>query len=97
MDLLLYVFPVSQFKTIWQYVARITHFVDVVLLDDVIEEAVELVEQRHHLHGRADGAHGGEAHNVREEDSHVVVGTRLYRLPGHQLVRDVPADKRTAT
>lgn len=55
-----------------------THFVDIVHLDDVVKEAVEVVEERHHLHRRADGAHGGEAHNVREEDGHHVVALRLH-------------------
>lgn len=48
----------------------VMYLVDVVLLDNVVEEAVEVVEERHHLHRGADGAHGGEAHNVREEDGH---------------------------
>lgn len=56
----------------------VTHLVDVVHLDDVVEQAVEVVEERHHLHRRADGAHGREADDVREEDGHDVVALRLH-------------------
>lgn len=57
---------------------HVAHLVNVVHLDDVVKEAVEVVEERYHLHRRADGAHGGEAHNIREEDRHYVVALRLH-------------------
>lgn len=44
------------------------HLVHVIHPDDVVKQAVEVVEEGHHLQRRADGAHGGEAHDVREED-----------------------------
>lgn len=56
----------------------VTYFVDIVHLDDVVKEAVEIVEERHHLHRRTDRTHGGEAHDVREEDGHHFVATWLY-------------------
>lgn len=52
-----------------------TYFVDVIQLDDVIEEAVEVVKERYNLHRRTHRTHGGETHNVREEDGHQVVTT----------------------
>lgn len=68
-----------------------THFVDVVHLDHVVKEAVEVVEEGHHLHRRADGAHGREAHDVGEEDGHRLIALRLHGRPRHQLIGDVPA------
>lgn len=62
----------------WGTKCRMAHFVDVIHLDDVVKEAVEVVEERYHLHRRADGAHGGEAHNIREEDRHHVVALWLH-------------------
>lgn len=76
--------------------AWVTHFIDVVHLDDVVEEAVEVVEERHHFHRRADGAHGREAHDVGEEDGHRLVALRLHGHPRHQLIRDVPATDEAA-
>lgn len=67
-----------------------TYFVDIVHLDDVIKEAVEVIEEVYHLHSGADGAHGGEANDIREEDGHYVVATWLHCLPCHQLICNVP-------
>lgn len=71
-----------------------TYFVDIMQLDDVIEQIVEVVEERDHLHGRADGAHGGEAHYIREKDGHHFVALRLHRLPRHQLFCNIPVMER---
>ena len=42
--------------------------VDTVLLDQLVEAQVQLVEHPHHLDGSHLPGHGGEAHNVREEN-----------------------------
>lgn len=68
------------------------HLVHVVHPNDVIKQAVEVIEERHHLQCRADGTHGGEAHDVREEDGDYVVALGLYRFPRHQLFCDVPTE-----
>lgn len=75
----------------------VTYFVDIVHLDDVIKEAVEVIEECDDLHRRADGAHGGEAHNVREEDGHNVVALWLHRFSCHQLICNVPTTNETLT
>lgn len=68
--------------------SKITDLVHIIHLDDVIKQAVEVIQEGHHLHGGTDRAHGGEAHNVREEDRYHVVALRLNWLPRHQLVCD---------
>ena len=40
------------------------HFVHVVVVDDVVEGGVELVEEVHHLVGRAGAGQLGEAYDV---------------------------------
>lgn len=69
------------------------YLVDIVELDDLIKETVEVIEDGDHLQGRANGAHGGEAHDVREKDCHHVITLRLHRLPSHQMVRYVPVSQ----
>lgn len=69
------------------------HLVHVVHPNDVVKQAVEVVEERHHLQRRADGTHGGEAHDVREEDGDEVVALRLHRFSRHQLICDVPTGR----
>lgn len=71
------------------------HLVHVIHLDDVIKEAVEVIEEGDHLHRGADGAHGGEAHDIREEDCHDIVALRLHWFPRHELIRNVTKEKKT--
>ena len=48
------------------------HFVDVVLVDPVVEHLVEVVKEVNDLVGGADGTDVGEAHDVTEEDAGAV-------------------------
>jgi len=63
------------------------HLVDVEVVDDGVEAGVEVVEQRHHLHGGALGRQRREPHDVAEVDGDAVEGLRLHRLPSLQLLR----------
>lgn len=72
------------------------HLVHVIDLDDVIKEAVEVVEEGDHLHRGADGAHGGEAHDIREEDRHYIVALRFHWFPCHELIRNVAKVKKSS-
>ena len=59
-------------------------------LDDLIELGVQLVQEVDHLERRGLGAHGGEAHDVREVDGAGLEGLGLHadalcQLPGHAL------------
>jgi hypothetical protein len=65
------------------------HLEEVVLLDEVVELAVELIQHAHHLLGRQILRDAGEPHDVAEEDGHLVEMLRLRLVPRCQLLRHV--------
>mmetsp|Transcript_29031 Transcript_29031/g.84363 ORF Transcript_29031/g.84363 Transcript_29031/m.84363 type:complete len:357 (+) Transcript_29031:959-2029(+) len=73
------------------------HLVHPVLLHELIKSEIQLVEHPHHLQGGHLPGHGGEAHDVREEDGDVVEplddGLAPVELPDgrrrHHLVQQV--------
>lgn len=78
---------------ILKHMSENTYFIDIVQLDDVVKEAVKVIEEGHHLHCRAYRAHGCETNNVWEEDGHHVIAAWFHRLPCHQLISDIPGTK----
>ena len=56
------------------------YLINVVLFAHAVEERVHVVEHSHHLHGRDQGADGGEPHHVAEQNRHV-----LKCLPGNAV------------
>ena len=65
-------------------VADCLHFVAVVLVDQLIVQAVQLVEQAYYVVWLHDGRHVGVAHNVGEHDGHALkrLGILLPTLEG---------------
>lgn len=59
------------------------HLVYIMALYRVVKQAVQVVEELHHLQGGAEGTQLCEPHDVREEDGDRLKVFRFYRLSGY--------------
>lgn len=61
----------------------VMYLIYIIEFDDLIKQAVKVIEERHYFQGWANWTHGGEAHNVREENGHHVITHGLHCLSCH--------------
>lgn len=59
------------------------YLINIIEFDDLIKQAVEVIEECHYFQGWADWTHGSEAHNIREENGHQVITCGLHWLSWH--------------